>query len=198
MSSPRKHFRSLAITGALTAGLLSVPISPASAATTYNDGVGQFEAVAYVSPPCSTYQVYNAELVFPDGAVATVSSGLRPAWHEFPDGTHLQSDCEDAVTAIDGFTGTLTTTSGVCTLSGGTYQRGAMGTSKPELNVKYEFGVVAGSCGATANVVIKATIPSVDLPQPVVVGPFEFDYASACDAPIAPQSCTLGPQQGSW
>jgi len=201
----------LALTAALTVGLLAASIAPASAAPPYDDGTGAFEAAAVVNPPpeeCATYRLYNAELAFPDGATATVSSSRDPSstsfqWGEFADGTYGPSTSATTPTAsctegpgarITGFTGTLTDGTSACVLSGGEYQRGNLGTTKPELNVQYTFSTATGpTCTASAPVTIEATIPSVDLPTPVTIGPFTFDYVSSCNSPIAPQSCVLGP-----
>lgn len=202
-----------AITALLAAGCFAASVTSATAAPPYDDGVGAFQAVAVpnvVPPPpeeCATYRLYNAELAFPDGATATVSSSTAPSsasfqWGEFADGTYgstalaPKTSCKgSAGQAIAGFSGTLTDGTSVCTLSGGTYQRGgALGTVKPELNVKYTFSTAAGpACKAVAPVTITASIPSVDLPTPVTIGPLSFDYMSACNSPLAPQNCELGP-----
>lgn len=188
----------LALTAALVVGLLAASATSAIAAPPYNNGNGAFTAAAVLNPPpveCARYQAYNAQLAFGGGATATVTSGARAAWGEFADGTHLDAAaCKDAVQSINGFSGTLTDGTSVCTLGGGTYQRGNLGTTKPELNVQYVFSTATGpTCTATTPVTIKASIPSVDLPTPIEFGPFVFDYLSACNSPIAPQSCVLGP-----
>lgn len=199
----------LALAAALAVGLMAASATSASA-TTYQDGDGAFQAVAVVNTPpeeCATYRLYNAELVFPDDRiVATVSSDRDPnspdfAWGEFATGTFQSSDtapegiahCTTGPGApIGGFTGTLTYTGVHCTLSNGTYQRGHTGLVKPELNVEYVFQTKSDGCpSVTTPVTIKATIPSVDLPVPITVGPFSFDYLSACNSPIAPQTCVL-------
>jgi hypothetical protein len=186
----------LVLAAALAAGLLATSVASAAAGTTYDDGDGAFEAVTVLNTPpkeCAKYGAYNAELMFAgNGIAATVSSGARGFWGEFADGTHLDNvDCADAPgQAITGFTGTLRGLGVNCTLSNGSYRRGHTGLVKPELNVEYAFKKTSGTCPA-APVTIKATIPSVDLPTPITVGPFSFDYLSACNSPIAPQSCVL-------
>lgn len=205
----RKRSTRLALTVALAFGVLAASAASASAATEYKNGNGAFTAVSVVNPPpqeCATYRAYNAALVLTDTTVpvtATVSSDPNPtspnfAWGEFATGTFQSTSCAGSPgEPIGGFTGTLTGGAN-CTLSDGTYRRGgSLGGPKPELSVQYEFSTATGpACSVSTPVTIKATIPSVDLPAPIVVGPFRFDYLSACNSPIAPQSCVLGPAQG--
>lgn len=204
-----QHKLKLTLSAALAIGLLSVSATSAGA-TTYRNGIGAFEAASTLNPPpeeCATYRAYNATLTFTDAAVpvtATVSSSRDPnsssfQWGEFADGTYTSTHCSGSGGAqIAGFTGTLTGGAN-CTLSGGTYQRGRLGTVDPEVNVRFSFasastpGTGTTCAGVTTPVVMDATIPHRDLPVPLTVGPFEFAYLSACNSPIAPQTCALGP-----
>ncbi len=211
----------LAFVVALAAGLLAVSATSALAVE-YDNGNGSFTVTAHLNPPpqqCATYSLYNAALTFPGGTTATVSSDPIPTnndfqWGEFADGTHLPqtsatgtTSCKDTPGQLEqGFTGTLTTTSGVCRLSGGTYQRGGQPTgaaaTKAELNVEYNFPTQGPAPCPVAPVTLEATIPSVNSPFPINIPPgpnpptiFSFDYLSACDSPIAPTSCVLGPAE---
>jgi hypothetical protein len=199
----------LALIAALTMALLAVSVTSTLAAT---GGTGSFHAVTTLNPPpqpCSTYRLYNSHLTFSDGSTVTASSDPNPLssnfqWGEFADGTHHPQTSATGSTACTdqagqpeaGFSGTLTRAAGVCKLSGGSYKRGASASATPALDVEYDFptagmtAVASGACPSTA-LTITATIPSVPLPTPITVGPFGFDYVSACDSPIAPTSCVL-------
>lgn len=218
-SSPRhrKPSARVALTAALAVGLLALSATSALAVE-YDNGNGSFTAAAHVnvppSPPCATYSLYNADLTFPGGTTATVSSDPVPTstnfqWGENGEGTYKPQTSVTGATTCNtsggpgaqenGFTGTLTTTSGVCRLSGGTYQRGGQptGATDAELNVEYNFATQGtGTCPA-APVTLEATVPSVPVPAalnpPITIGPFQFYYFSECNSPIAPTSCVLGP-----
>lgn len=210
----RKVSTRLALVAALTMGLLAVSVSPALA-TTYSDGNGDFVAVSHLNPPpqqCATYSLYNASLVVGGNSkVVKVSSSTNPLsstfqWGEFFDGTYKPQTSATGFTSCKkpadgpgategGFTGTLVGAGVNCNLGTGTYQRGALGTVNPELNIKFVFNSVSGSCtGISTPVTIRTTIPSVDDPT----DPDPAGYISLCNSPIAPQSCVLGPALGTW
>jgi hypothetical protein len=202
---------------------------PTPPPATYKDGYGSFVATSYPNTEfCADYSNYTAALTFSDGTTATVKSSSNPAdtdyvWGEFADGTYdtdgprnpagveMNAPCPGSETYppdggggddIERFTGTLTKAGAnggrACTLSDGTYQRGHMGTTNPELNIMYVF---KAGCGASTTnpIVLKTTIVHVhhdDTPLP----PFGATYTAACNSPIAPQTCELGPAEhpGEW
>ncbi len=193
---------------ALAAGLLGTSVASAGAATTpYRIGTGSFQAVSHLNPPpqtCATYSNYHAQLSYSDGpnppTTVTLSSDPNPLslnyqWGEFSDGTHHpQTSATGSTSCTDspgqpeaGFTGTLTNSAGTCTLGSGTYQRGgALAGKFPALDIQFVFNTVAGTCGITAPVTFNTTIVHTTDPTDPT------GYISACDSPIAPQSCVLG------
>lgn len=120
-----------------------------------------------------------------------------------PNGTHGNGG-----DTIEGFTGTLVLASGsVCELSGGklsegTYQRGHLGNeiipptephNFPELNIAYVFPESSGAGCPAGPLTFKTTIVHVHQGTP----PFGGPYTTACNSPIAPQTCELGPQENT-
>lgn len=210
----RKRSTRLALAVALAVGALGVFAGPAAAATTLSKGNGAFTATTTINPfaangPCASYSNYQATLVFtvpPDTfgnysgtLVANVRSTPGQWWGEFVDGTHppvtsdpLSTDCGGAPAAISGFSGTITGTNGSqtvnCSVSGttpdgGTYYRNGTRTDEEGLDITFTFNAVSGQCAsATAPVTIKTSI---------VLAPTPWD--TACNSPIAPQTCALGP-----
>lgn len=181
----------IALIASLAVGLLAMSATSALASD-YADGSGGSTAVSVLDQPpivCAQYSLYNADLTFASSRLtAHVSSGTRAAWGEEPNGTHLDaSACSGAAgQQINGFTGTLVGGSVNCTLGNGTYQRGALGTHFPELNIKFTFSTTSGTCtGITTPVTLRTTI---------AYGPDPTDpsgYIAMCNSPIAPQSCVL-------
>jgi hypothetical protein len=210
--------------------------------TDYKQGHGSFVATSNPQPPtvkdfCADYREYTAELAFDHspvaGATATVTSAHNPlkVWGEFTDGTYANTTgalanvpCPGRDLAngqgkggapIDGFIGTLTTSTGaVCELgdrndaSRGNYRRGHMGNDSPslahplnpELNIQFTFTKVTyvsgpGTCPAassSAPFVLKTTIVHV---HPDPLDPSRGSYVTACNSPIAPQTCELDHQE---
>jgi len=221
MTAAIKPTTRYALIAAVTMGLLGASVSSALAAS---GGTGAFNARANINvppppfgDPCATYSNHNAQLAFPDDkSTFTASSDPNPTsdlfqWGEFADGTHhpqtsaagttsatgsTTTSCSDAPGQEEqGFTGTLTRTSDVCNLTGGSYKR-------IELTVTYSFpttGMSGASCPTSA-LTVTATIPSVKLPVPIAFPPdgsgIVIDYLSACNSPIAPTSCVL--EKGSY
>jgi hypothetical protein len=225
MKATHKRLRSLVVVGGVMVLALAMNVAPASAhvltgpSTPYNDGYGTFVATSAPNEHgCADYSNYTASLTFPNGSEATVSSTPLHVWGEYWDGTYADRTCpnKDADPnhgaggdQIAGFTGRLTRAGAnggrVCTLSKGTYQRGHLGPldvggpsyNHPELNIMYVF---RQGCGATDAdpIVLKTTIVHVDH-YGTPVPPFGSEYTAACNSPIAPQTCELGPQeQNSW
>lgn len=210
----KKPASRFALIAALTMGLLlAASISSALAAS---GGKGAFNAAAHINvlpppfgEPCATYSNYNAELTFtaPENnstSVFTASSDPDPLssnfqWGEFGDGTHhpqtsatgTTSCSDDAGQAEAGFTGTLTTDSGNCVLSGGSYAR-------TNLDVTYTFTGITGSCGRTTPPTVTAklvVLQHFDPPLSIPPG-IEITDLTACNSIIAPTTCAL--EEGSY
>lgn len=225
MKSPHKH-RSLVLVATVTVMLAGMSTAPATAhvnklpVTDYNDGSGSFVATSYPNTQgCADYSHYTATLVFPnDGATATVNSTAGHIWGEFADGTYNtvgpDAPCPGSGTThggggqpIGGFSGTFTDDRGECLLSDGTYTRGHFGRiieppdsppyNHPELNIAYQFDTVEpavpDTACPTAPLILKTTIVHEHVGTPPFFGP----YTTACNSPIAPQTCALGPQENT-
>lgn len=212
--SIRKRLRNLLVTGTVMVAMLGLNLGPVSAHNNtapdsqYDDGYGSFVATSYANTEfCADYSNYEATLEFPnDGASAIVKSSLPDhedyIWGEFADGTYdtdgPNAPCPGSDTDhggggqnIEGFHGTLTTAQGVCTLGNGTYTRGHIEGPYPELNIVYTGEVIDDGCGKTGTVVFKTTIVYTEAVPPIP--PFFSPYTTACNSPIAPQTCELGP-----
>lgn len=190
--------------------VLLAPAQPASAATTLNAGYGVFvaDATLNTSIQCAIYTDYGAVLEFDAlsdsfGSLTSgtfdvaLESGSDPAsWGEFADGTRGGATCPSGITAITGFTGIASNTSGTlnCQLgdptdsSEGTYLRNGTRANWEGLDITYTFNeitpLVTGGClGETAPVVIKTTITDTE----------GNPWGSDCDDDMAPDECELGP-----
>lgn len=170
-------------------GLLAFTVSPASAAT-YSGGTGLQTHVGVPfsgSPACAHYTEYNADVAFPNGVNATITSNPGAIWNEGPGGTavftdRLQNTCNNIPQTIsDDRPGNSPLSGwGQVTLTGAvnncvfpaSYLRSGL-----QITVTQVGAAVAGTCSGT--------ILNYDLR--VVAG------VTACDSPIAPSACAIGP-----
>lgn len=132
-------------------------------------------------------------------------------WGEFVDGTHppvtnspTTTNCAGAPADISGFSGTLTGTNGSqtlnCTFVSGTYLRN--GNRDPNhtptnpdddeigLDITYQgstqIPLLLGNCGGETSITVKTSIVLAPTPG-----------GTACNSPIAPQTCLLGPDRSN-
>jgi hypothetical protein len=210
----RRHSRPiirLALTAALTVGLLAISAGSALAAT---GGEGAFNAAAHINfppdPPCATYSLYNANLTFTDGSTLALRSNPDPTsnkfqWGENGGGTYNPQTSLQAFTpcttgpgaAEHGFTGTLEDPDSpagggpvVCSLTGGSYTRTGIDLTYKFKSVQKVAGT--GRCPAATLTVTAQLRVLAHFDPPLVIPPgIEITDLAACNSIIAPTSCLL-------